>query len=265
MDEALLDRIEQYYDTAPRSAADVEELGPFTVFAGTGAWPYYARPRLGTRARFEAADVGRVRARQRALGLPEAFEWVEEVTPQLAPAIEEAGLEVRRHPLLVLGEPLAAPDVEGIRVRVVGPRDAAIPAAQAAIRIGFDDGTTAVGTVGAVHRDAAAASADPGADSFLRERIAVGDVSLAVAEDATGPVGGGTAIPRGAVAELTGIATLPAARRRGVGLAVTAALVAEVRRRGVDVVFLTAAGDDVARVYERAGFRRFATACVAEA
>ena len=36
---------------APRSAARVEEVGPFTLFVGTGAWPYYARPRLGGTAR----------------------------------------------------------------------------------------------------------------------------------------------------------------------------------------------------------------------
>jgi ribosomal protein S18 acetylase RimI-like enzyme len=80
-----------------------------------------------------------------------------------------------------------------------------------------------------------------------------------------GPIGGGTANPRADVAELTGIAKLPAFRRRGVGLSITAALVEELARRGVDVVFLSAADDDVARIYERAGFRRVAHACIAQA
>jgi hypothetical protein len=52
---------------------------------------------------------------------------------------------------------------------------------------------------------------------------------------------------------------------KAVGLAVTAALVEEIARRGVDVVFLSAADDDGARIYERAGFRRVAHACIARA
>jgi ribosomal protein S18 acetylase RimI-like enzyme len=88
---------------------------------------------------------------------------------------------------------------------------------------------------------------------------------MAIADMGQGPIGGGTASPRADVAELTGIATLPAFRRRGVGLSITAALVEELARRGVDVVFLSAADDDVARIYERAGFRRVAHACIAQA
>ncbi len=44
---ADLAAIEAYYDAVPRSAARTEECGPFTLFVGTGPWPYYARPRLG--------------------------------------------------------------------------------------------------------------------------------------------------------------------------------------------------------------------------
>ena len=93
----------RYYDAAPRSAARVEEVGPFTLFVGTGPWPYYARPaarRASTSSR--AADVEAVRARQRELGQPEAFEWVHETTPSLLAAAREAGLEVLEAPLMVL-------------------------------------------------------------------------------------------------------------------------------------------------------------------
>ena len=38
-------------------------------------WPFYARPALGARP-VAPDDVERVRARQRELGVPEAFEWV---------------------------------------------------------------------------------------------------------------------------------------------------------------------------------------------
>ncbi|WJY43072.1 GNAT family N-acetyltransferase [Streptomyces sp. P9-2B-2] len=50
--------------------------------------------------------------------------------------------------------------------------------------------------------------------------------------------------PVGAVNEIVGVGTLPTARRRGLGLAVTAALVADARSRGVEPVFLSA-GDEV--------------------
>jgi predicted GNAT family acetyltransferase len=66
------------------------------------------------------------------------------------------------------------------------------------------------------------------------------------------------------VTEIVGVATLPAARRRGLGAAITAALVADAQQRGVDVIFLSAGSEAVARIYERVGFRRIATACIAE-
>jgi predicted GNAT family acetyltransferase len=107
-------------------------------------------------------------------------------------------------------------------------------------------------------RDAAIA---PGGDAvaFRRELIRDGHLVLVVAETEDGPVAGGAAVPRGAVAELTGIATLPAWRRRGVGAMVTAALTQAMAAVGVRTVFLSAGGENVARVYESVGFRRVAS------
>src|SRR5436309_59009 len=83
MSTELLTTLEQYYDAVPRPAARVEEWPPFVLFVQRGAgWPYYARPALGA-TEFAAADVARVRARQRELRVPEAFEWVAETTPAL--------------------------------------------------------------------------------------------------------------------------------------------------------------------------------------
>ncbi len=53
-----LERIEDYYDTVPRSVCRVEEHGPLTLFVNRGAgWPYYARPRRGWPERVTAAHV----------------------------------------------------------------------------------------------------------------------------------------------------------------------------------------------------------------
>jgi GNAT superfamily N-acetyltransferase len=245
----LLARIERYYDTAPRAAADVEEHGPFTLFVGTGAWPYYARPRLGLEAPVTAEDVRRVMARQRVLGAPEAIEWVHDVTPQVTEAVEAAGVPFFRHPLMVLGEPLQPQAVPGVTVRTLGPDDPALAATQRAVGLGFAGG----GFV-----------APPTERSleFTRDMLRRGLTVMVTAEEGGTPVAGGTGVPRDHVTELAGIATVPGARRRGIGAAVTAALVAAAVEAGSTTIFLSAGDDDVARVYARAGFRPVATACV---
>jgi predicted GNAT family acetyltransferase len=65
------------------------------------------------------------------------------------------------------------------------------------------------------------------------------------------------------VSEIVGVATLPRLRARGLGAGIASALVAHARETA-DLVFLAAGDDDVARVYERVGFARLATTCVAE-
>jgi GNAT superfamily N-acetyltransferase len=272
----LLARIERYYDAAPRPGSRTEEVGPFTLFVNErpGGWPYYARPRLGLDVASDggptAQDVEAVRGRQRELGVPEALEWVHETTPALRDAVRAAGLQVHEHPLLVLAEQVpAAPAAPGVRVRVVPADDPALPAVQAAIHLGFGEPGTDVGATGPTERDAAVT----GRHDAVREGIRSGWQVLVTAEDAGGPAAGGSHNPRRIpradgsaelATELTGIATLPAARRRGLGAAVTAALVADARARGVDLVLLSASDDAVARVYEKVGFRRVGTACVAE-
>jgi len=57
---------------------------------------------------------------------------------------------------------------------------------------------------------------------------------------------------------------LPAARRRGLGAAVTHALAAHAQARDTPTVFLSSADSDAARIYTRLGFREIATAMIAE-
>jgi predicted GNAT family acetyltransferase len=65
------------------------------------------------------------------------------------------------------------------------------------------------------------------------------------------------------VTEVVGVATLPAFRRRGLGGAVTAALVADALAHGAEIVVLSAGSEEIARVYARLGFVRIGTACIA--
>jgi ribosomal protein S18 acetylase RimI-like enzyme len=226
-------------------------------------WRFYARPQLGLGEDVGADDVAAVRARQRELGVREAFEWVHETTPSLAGAAEAAGLEVLRVPLLALhaGDWTPPPVPPGARLRMLRADDDALPASQAVVELAF----AAVGSeLGPEARDLAIGKL--GDLEFLRERIRAGLTAMAVAEgDGDGPLAAGSHQLAVGVAEIMGVGTLPAARRRGLGSAVTGRLVQDAREHGAAIVFLSAAGDDVARMYERIGFRRVGTACFASA
>jgi ribosomal protein S18 acetylase RimI-like enzyme len=255
----VLDRLEAYYDAAPRSAARTEEHGPFTLFVSEGPWPYYARPRLGA-SEFSADEIAVVRARQRELGVPEAFEWVHETTPALLPLIREAGVEVLEAPLMVLEAFSDTTAPPGIEVRILSPDDPALAAATAVATVGFTAAGTAPGPEGIRERDE---ESDPANLDFRRERLRRRLTVTAVADGGYGPVAVGSHNPVGDVTEIVGVATLPAVRRQGLGGAVTSALVADARDGGAEVVFLSAGSEDIARVYARLGFRRIGTACIA--
>jgi len=248
--------LETYYDAAPRPSARTEEIGPFTLFVPTDpdGYPYYARPRLGLSEPIEMSAIGPVRARQAELGLPAAFEWVHETTPSLLAAARDVpGMTVRESPLLVLRDRDTCARLAGEsagRVRVLGPDDADLPLALGAVAAGF------------AGRDEIEAK-----DVVRRARlIRQGLLVTAAAYDAQGQVvGGGSHGPRGDTTELAGIAVVPRARRSGLGAAVAAVLAADACDRGLTTVFLSAQDDAVARVYERVGFMRVGTACVAEA
>ncbi|WP_437813512.1 GNAT family N-acetyltransferase [Sorangium sp. So ce1078] len=267
---ALLAAIERFYDAVPRQHADAEDHGPLTLFVRRGdGWPYYARPTLGHRGPLSAEDVAAVRARQRELSIPEAFEWVLETTPGLDAAAEAACLRVRRCPLLVLrGEPVLPDLPEDISVSVITAQDPDLAAAQAVAHVAFGALSTAAGPAGPADRDAAAATLPAGLMAAWHASLVDGTLVHAAARGRgsvlTGPLCVGSYQHAQDVAEIVGVGTLPAARRRGLAAAVTAVLVRHALDAGLRTVFLSAQNDDVARVYERVGFRRVATACIAE-
>ncbi|WP_406262539.1 GNAT family N-acetyltransferase [Actinacidiphila glaucinigra] len=267
----LLDRLERYYDAVPRAGARAEEHGPLTLFVREGVgWPFYARPApAADGGPVGRADVDRVRARQRELGVPESFEWIAETSPGLREAARASGLAVHEHPLMVL-DPLAPPPLPpelpaGVGVRTLGPGDPALPSALTVPHLAFAQPGTAIGTAGRAELAAALPlHAAPGLVATAEARVRAGLTVHAAA------VEGGTALcagqynPVGEVCEIVGVGTLPSARRRGLALAVTGALVADARERGLTTVFLSAGDEDVARIYARLGFRRVGTALIAE-
>jgi ribosomal protein S18 acetylase RimI-like enzyme len=258
----LLERIEHYYDQVPRTATRVEVLGPFTLFVKQGSgWPYYARPSIGAQT-FRPEDVTLVRERQRALGIPEAFEWVAETTPELLAAVASSGMVVHQLPLMVLDTAAMhpAPALEGITVRVVDETDDLGRIGDVG-RLAFGAPGTAIGDVG----PSALVARDAESVAFVVDRLRRGLTVTVAAFNADGdPVSSGAHQPLVGVTEVVGVGTLPAFRRRGIGAAVTAILVEDALRRQVSTVFLSAGSEAIVRVYERLGFRRLATACIAE-
>jgi N-acetylglutamate synthase-like GNAT family acetyltransferase len=220
-------------------------------------WSYYARPAGGE---ITAEDVQSMRRRQWELGVPEAFEWIADLAPTLAPAARTAGLAVLEVPLMVLDRPLGAAGAVDARVRRLEPDDPALAASRAVADLAFGSSPDA----GPAERDAAVGRWPESRLAAVRDRMAAGITVTVVAEDEDGVLAVGSHQPVGDVTEVVGIGTLPATCRRGLGTAVTAALVADARRGGAEIVFLSAGDERIAQMYGRLGFRRVGTAGLAE-
>jgi ribosomal protein S18 acetylase RimI-like enzyme len=260
----VLSRLEQFYDAIPRTGAAADHCGPFTLFVRRGeGWPYYARPTLGHPGPVTAQDVTAVRDRQRSLGVPETFEWVLETSPTVAEAASTSGLEVQRCPLLVLsGAPrLPAEIPAGVRVKFVAPEDADLAAVEAVATIGFGARSGAGGTA---ERDSAAGRFPEVRLAAQRRLLWSGELVQAVARGIDGPLAVGSYQHAEETAEIVGVATLPAARRRGLAALVTAVLAEHALEHGFGTVFLSAGDETIARLYERVGFRRVGTAGLAQ-
>jgi GNAT superfamily N-acetyltransferase len=247
--DALLKTIETFYDAVPRPLSDAHERGPLTLFASRVGWPYYARPTPGA-SQVDESDVRAVLALAEELDVPRTLEWVHETTPSLAEAARAAGLQVREMPLLVLEDQVADVPAAAVQVDMLGADDPRLADAWASVHAGFG------GTDEKEPEPVAPWLADVIRDGLMC-------VAGAFATDGAA-VGGGSYQTRGSVCELVGIATLPSWRGKGVGAAITRRLAEDATSRGVTTVFLSAGDDTVARVYERVGFRRVATACTAE-
>lgn len=267
----VFERLERFYDAVPRDAAEAAVVGGLVLFVRTGrGWPYYARPRLGAAQPPSLADVTAVRAKQRELGLPETFEWVPETTPSLLATAEQAGLAVLHAPLLVL-DPTKVPPPDAFTetpVRLADPSEASFAAdvaqQRAVAEIAFAAEGTARGPSGPADRDAVLRALDPDELAEQRRRVERGRHALSLVRTADeGVVASGMLQRVDDVAEIVGVATLPSARRRGLGAAVTAHLARHALAAGVDLVFLSAGGEDIARVYARVGFHRIGTVCIA--
>ncbi len=252
----LLRRIDAYLDAVPRSVARIEEVGPFTVFVNEGfGWRFYARPRPGE-TEFTAGDVGDVRARQRELSQPEEFEWIDELTPGVEQAAEGDGMLVTIRPLMHVAQADFAPvpPPSGSEIRLASPADD-LAEVSAVAKLAFDSPGTDIGALGVEAIAEAASAVEGDTVALTRARIEEGLAVVGVARIEGAAVAVGTHQPVGDVTEIVGVGAAPAFRRRGLGSAVTSALVSDAFERGAGTVFLSAGDETIARVYERIGFR----------
>lgn len=265
-------------------------------------WAYYARPRRGLDRPILASDVADLIQACTARGLDPAVEWVVELHPELEGAATEAGLAVARHALMaapaaeVAGSGAAVASIPGAgpgaavasipgtgqgaavdqgaavgqaaggeaRVTVLDPGDSRLVPARAVVFQAFMAGGTAVGPEGTTARDGVQARLDPADVAYIRDRTERRLTVTAVAETADGVIAAGSYQPVGEVAEIVAVGTLPAARRRGLAGAVTAALAGHAADHGVRTLLLSAQSDEVVRIYRRIGFVRIGTAASAE-
>ncbi|WP_029432494.1 GNAT family N-acetyltransferase [Blastococcus sp. URHD0036] len=257
----LLDCIERYHAAAPLPDGRIETVGGLEVPVVGPAWPYPARPRPGG-SPVTVDDVRAAIALQQSEGLPVALEWVWERSAGTAAAARGAGLTVEYLPLLVLDTAVELLLPSGVRLYLVGADDPQLPRYQRLVELAF----ATPGSEDAPATVEERVEAGPRTE-VLRERIATGRTVMMVAVEDGEPVAVGSHHPLDVdgreVSEITGVATMPRLRGRGLGAGLTSAL-AEHARETADLVFLTAGDDDVARVYERVGFAWIGTTGVAD-
>lgn len=245
--------LQAYIRKAAALTHDVVEAPPFLLFFNPNddlRFYNYGVP-LGPVNHIPEATVAALRsafaARKRLL----RFEFIAEAAPELAAAFAAAGLvEEGRNPLLVCTPDSLQPPagVPGLAIRRLTPGS---PRADLAAFIsvqaqGFGEEDRVEPTDAQVED--------------LRRRAGEGSHSfLGVLEG--GPVAAGAhTAPLDGFTELVGIATLAEYRRRGIAGALVATMTQSAFAAGVRVAFLSAADERAGRVYERVGFRPYATA-----
>jgi ribosomal protein S18 acetylase RimI-like enzyme len=194
-------------------------------------------------ATLSRADVDRLVERSRARNRNPRLEYLTSLAPAVEPVLLEAGFVVEgRLPLMLCASGRLSEPPSSAGIELVAPStDSDFESAAVAQWEAYE------GTGAAPKRVA----------EGLRRTAASGGVVVLARDLATGePAGAGlVTAPTDGLAELTSIGVREPFRRRGIAAAMTAWLARAGFAAGLEQVFLMAAGEDEARIYERAGFR----------
>lgn len=245
-----VEQIQHYLRLAIAHEREVVAAPPFTIFfsrESTQTYFNYAIPDepVGGDLRAPLAELrGAFAARARR----PRFEFIESYAPALAAALIDGGFTEESRLHLMACTPATyqpVPQRPGLRV-VTLDRGAPVEALRESLNTnghGFSP-------------DAEPTSIAEAAD--FRNRIGDGRLFTAYLNGRAAGAGMYTT-PIDGLSELVGIATLEEFRRQGVATALTSHAVAAAFEQGVTNAFLSAADAQAGRVYERVGFRPFAT------
>ncbi|HYE01161.1 MAG TPA: GNAT family N-acetyltransferase [Alphaproteobacteria bacterium] len=246
-DPALLRRLSANVQAAAAEGREVFDIGPYRAFLDPATDLIYLNYAVPARP---AADWGgaldELAAAFAARGRRLRFEFFADEWPDLAPALEAAGL-VREaaNPLMLLTAPnLRIPPPGAGRVHLLAADDP-----DAVYLDYYRTGAIGFGMAETGQDDRAAAARD-------RPRVAAGRLLPAISylEDGT-PAAVGCLMASAGVAEMAGVATIPGARRRGLAARLCHALLADGFARGVELVWLGAGDEGAAALYASLGFK----------
>jgi ribosomal protein S18 acetylase RimI-like enzyme len=254
--QGLLRRIDDYLNAAPGKACDVETVGPFTLFfRRDSAMPElsYARPTASLEGDLSDAIAG-VRAAFAARERVCRWEFVADLVPDFPATLVQHGFpEPIPRPLMVVTRETFRPEQSDIaEIRPIRKEESR--AIDRVLQAAFAE-LTGREVTDAEFSDETAEEAE----SLLDSAEEYGYHVFGAFVDGR-PVAGGVHTPVGDTAEVAGIGTLPAFRRRGIAGALTSALVADAFARGIECIFLSAADEAVQRVYARVGFEKIGNA-----
>lgn len=246
-----VERLQAYLRYHARQQHDTVAVPPFTLFCDPRnplVYFNYAMPDrpLGGDLRTELAGL---RASFAKRWRQPRLEFIEAYAPELALALRAAGFVEESRLWLMVCTPRSfrpAPAIPGLTLTILS---AISPPEQIrdwlnTQRLGF-----------AMDEPVPAPDADV---ALFRQNV--GGSRAFLARLGGQPVGAGVfTAPQDKLSEIAGIATLLAYRRRGIASALTAHAVQAAFAQGVECAFLTAAAERAGRVYERIGFRPYAT------
>jgi len=250
-----VDRLQAYLRHSAHRQYDAASVPPFTLFFHpTDVLVYFNyaipdEPTPSAPGQNLRQPLATLRATFAARDRQPRFEFIQEFAPNLAPVLRAAGFAEQARQQLMLCTPGTYHPPTPVAGLTITPLTDNSPLADAqdfltTQRQGFDpaDPTTAT---------------EPQAEQWLQEL----QTSAAFLARLNGrPVGAGMFTePFDAITEVVGIATREPFRRRGVGTALTARAVQAAFAQGATIACLTAADERAGRLYERAGFRPYAT------